>query len=255
MIVHHIIQWLRQAGWVSQLQTSHQAVLSNWLRHYGAKTVMVSSNSAMIFAPHQDDETFGCGGLIALKGQQAAQVNVVFLSDGAATVTQDADVATLIQIRQQEALTALSILGVQADHVHFLSYPDGHLSNLNEQQYQAAIADLLEMLERYRPKEVYLPHAKDHHPDHEATFRIVKAALAQWSTPVECFQYPVWMFWGSPFLFKLKVRDLIPAYCIAIDEVQWQKQKAIAAYQSQHPHLPQQFLKQFHKPFELFFKL
>ncbi len=35
-----------------------------------------------MFSPHQDDEAFGCGGMIALKSEQGIPVVVVFLTDG-----------------------------------------------------------------------------------------------------------------------------------------------------------------------------
>jgi len=37
---------------------------------------------ALIVAPHQDDETLGCGGTIALKRRAGAEVCIVFLTDG-----------------------------------------------------------------------------------------------------------------------------------------------------------------------------
>ena len=41
-----------------------------------------SVRSLLVFAPHPDDEVFGCGGLIALALDAGARVNVVVVSDG-----------------------------------------------------------------------------------------------------------------------------------------------------------------------------
>jgi hypothetical protein len=37
---------------------------------------------AIIFAPHQDDETLGCGGTIIRKKQAGANLQIVFMTDG-----------------------------------------------------------------------------------------------------------------------------------------------------------------------------
>src|SRR4030065_330273 len=39
-------------------------------------------SSAVIFAPHQDDETLGCGGTIMLKRKAGTPVACVFMTDG-----------------------------------------------------------------------------------------------------------------------------------------------------------------------------
>ena len=39
----------------------------------------------LVVAPHQDDETLGCGGLIARKRYEGLPVHVVFITDGSAT--------------------------------------------------------------------------------------------------------------------------------------------------------------------------
>ncbi len=235
------------------LQSAHATILSRWLLNYGTDLTTVSQNSAMIFAPHQDDETFGCGGMIALKRRQNVAVSVVFLTDGGADVSQT---------RRQEALSALLILGVELDRIHFLAYPDGQLNQLSDRL--STIATLAQLLTDYQPIEVYVPHCKDHHSDHEATYQLVSEAItrsaeadisARSQRQVDLIQYAIWALWKSPFLLKLKPQDLAHAYRISIHTVQDQKHCAIGAYKSQTAILPPQFLKQFHQPFEVFFNV
>jgi LmbE family N-acetylglucosaminyl deacetylase len=38
--------------------------------------------TALIFSPHFDDETLGCGGMIIKKKQIGAKVKIVFMTDG-----------------------------------------------------------------------------------------------------------------------------------------------------------------------------
>ncbi|MEO1183999.1 MAG: PIG-L family deacetylase, partial [Cyanobacteria bacterium J06636_27] len=56
-------------------------VFYNWLLHLKSKPIEANKKSALVFSPHQDDETIGCGGMIALKRSQAIPVKVVFLTD------------------------------------------------------------------------------------------------------------------------------------------------------------------------------
>lgn len=243
------LTWLRNVLGSEVLQLTHATVLSRWLLNYGTDLTTVSQSSALIFAPHQDDETFGCGGLIALKRQQNATVSVVFLTDGGA----DQQDSLIVQTRHQEAMRALSILGVKTDHIHFLDYPDGQLNQFIHRQ--SAIAALAQLLVCYQPIEVYVPHCKDHHPDHEATYALVNEAITQSQVQVQLIQYAIWALWKSPFLLKLKPQDLANAYRISIHAVQDQKHHAITTYQSQIAILPPQFLQQFNQPFEVFFKV
>ena len=39
-------------------------------------------HNVIIFSPHPDDETLGCGGTIAKKVKEGYQVKIVFMTDG-----------------------------------------------------------------------------------------------------------------------------------------------------------------------------
>jgi LmbE family N-acetylglucosaminyl deacetylase len=109
---------------------------------------------------------------------------------------QPADFIHLGEIRQQESLKSLAILGVQPDQVIFLSYPDRgtpslwndnwfltnpyrspysqdtkspYLRTYDPQSVYAGadyLADISSILESYRPDLVVYPHPQDVHPDH-----------------------------------------------------------------------------------------
>lgn len=74
----------------------------------------------LVFAPHPDDEVFGCGGVLALYAQLGAQVQVVVVSDGAAQVRAEQR-DRHFQARAAESRAALACLGV-AD-VEFWGWP------------------------------------------------------------------------------------------------------------------------------------
>jgi LmbE family N-acetylglucosaminyl deacetylase len=97
-------------------------------------------HSAVVFAPHNDDESLGAGGIIQVLKKQGADVTVVLATNGDGTIfgtMEDfhkvfpsvKDYIRMGNLRQQETLQAMQTLGLQAGDVDFLSYPDrGSLS-------------------------------------------------------------------------------------------------------------------------------
>ncbi|WP_414527228.1 PIG-L deacetylase family protein [Nodularia chucula] len=242
--------------WIEQLQCMHFNLLSTWIRLRRSQPLTFNQKSAMVFSPHQDDETLGCGGMIAYKREYGIPVIVVFLTDGQGSAVAVPNAAnTLIEIREQEAREALAILGVEPSKIHFLSQLDGSLQYLNYENKQQIISQLAELIQHYQPEEVYVPHQKDSHRDHEATYQLVKTAIAQTSIRVELLQYPIWLFWRAPLFILLKLEDIAAAYCFSIASVQEKKARAIACYKSQTQNLPRGFIKRFLVSYEIFFKV
>jgi N-acetylglucosamine malate deacetylase 1 len=217
---------------------------------------VVTPRSAMIFAPHPDDETLGCGGLIALKCRQGVPVWVVLITNGEASHLYDrtANKEALPQTRWKEAQQATKTLGVPADHLFCLNQPDGQLINLSELHQEALVQALVELIETYQPEELYVPHQLDVHTDHEMTYRLIKQAQARSSQTTTLWQYPVWMFWNRLLFWNLSLRDLAYAHRMPIGEVLAAKGEAIAAYRSQHPVLPRGFLQSCARSDEIFFE-
>lgn len=95
----------------------------------------------IVFAPHCDDETLGCGGLIQQTLAAGGEVRVAILTNGddfRTAVEREArtlrvgpsDYIAFAGMRQRESLRALAHLGVPARDVYFLGYPDGGLNAL-----------------------------------------------------------------------------------------------------------------------------
>ena len=132
----------------------------------------------MVLAPHPDDESIGCGGLIAKWVESGREACVIFLSDGsrghqktsrsrAARPQQD----SLVAARRREALQAIKRLG-GAEAV-FLGLQDGALCT-----NQDTLAGLLrELIAQRQPDVVVLPHVTDRHPDHTAVAPALVRAL------------------------------------------------------------------------------
>ncbi|WP_353932244.1 PIG-L family deacetylase [Okeanomitos corallinicola TIOX110] len=237
-----------------RIQNLHCHLLSQFILRWGSQPWEFSNRSAMVFSPHQDDETFGCGGMIAQKREQGINVVITFLTDGRGSHGVDQNLQNqIIKIRREESLKALDILGVQPSEIYFLDQQDGSLANLNPVEKQKLINHISELLKQYQPGEVYVPHHKDCHRDHEATFYLVKEAIAQSEIKVELLQYPIWVFWRAPLFIMLKLKDIAAAYRLSITSVQAKKKQAIATYASQTQALPVGFIKRFLGAEEIFF--
>ncbi|MBD2692603.1 PIG-L deacetylase family protein [Anabaena catenula] len=235
-----------------------------WLLHFGSKPMEITQKSAMIISPHQDDEVLGCGGVIGLKREQKIPVQVVFVTDGAASHSWHPNFKSgeIVPVRRDEALTALSILGVDASQIHFLDNPDSKLLFLNETERQKIIAKLAQILQSFQPQEVYVPHRKDRTKDHEATYELVQEAIILSGLEVELLEYPIWILWHSRLFRDLQLHELSSAYHLSINPIIDKKKQAIAAYHSQYtpidmhssPILKPAFLKRFFLPYEVFFR-
>lgn len=151
---------------------------------------------AMVFSPHPDDETLGCGGTIISKRQRAAEVDVVFMTDGSGSHPGLISGEDLGRQRQREGLAATASLGVDAQHVTCLGFPDGGLA----QHHDQAVLRATELLRQKRPSQVFVPFSKHEHPDHSETQVVVREALAKAGTPTLLCEYPIWYLNQWPFV-------------------------------------------------------
>ena len=151
--------------------------------------------SAIVFSPHQDDETLGCGATIARKKEAGAEVKIVFMTDGRLShhhfIAQD----KLIELRQQEAVLAAQKLGIAPEEVLFFGYSDGGL----QQSSSEAIALVSELLEKNNPQQLFIPYVRETHPDHLATNQIVLAAVNKYDRDLVIYEYPIWYWHHFPW--------------------------------------------------------
>lgn len=207
------------------------------------------ARSAIVFAPHEDDETLGCGGTLLLKRDAGAAVACVFMTDGRTSHSAFMAADELCAVRRSEAEAATARLGVARENLHFLAIRDGHLRDAQAE----AVQRVKLLITHYRPAELYVPLCCDGVPDHEATFSIV--ADAALSVGIECdiLEYPVWAWNRWPWV-SLKiganrdtVRQIVRAMgtrdvrarlqecttAIDIRAVRDEKREVLACYRSQ----------------------
>ncbi len=131
-------------------------------------------DSILVVAAHADDETLGCGGVIAKYASEGFGVHVLIIADGV-TARKDAyDVQTcLSEIAQRENLAkeACKILG--AHEPEFARFPDNRCDQI---PLLDIIKKIEQVIQRIKPKIVYTHNGSDLNIDHVLTFKAVLTA-------------------------------------------------------------------------------
>jgi len=181
-------------------------------------------SDCVVLAPHPDDETLGCGELIASTVQTGKRVEIVILSDGAGAHNSCCGIAKEIlrDAREKDAVDALKILGVSREHIHFMRMPDGCLSS----EIPAHKTEILDFLNSLGIKTVLVPHPLEGWDDHEAVSRLGDdLEQSGWTR----FYYCVWFYFSMPFRKFGKVAWKT-AKCIENTECNKKKQQAAKIY-------------------------
>jgi len=152
---------------------------------------------ALVVAPHPDDESLGCGGLIAQMAALGLVVHIAVVTDGAAS-NRGSDMHPrewLRQLRRDETLAAAAVLGVPADQVSFLDVPDGQAPQRG--RGARAVGQRLASLARdIAAQTIFTSWNYDTHPDHVAVHYY--AGIAARETQASLFSYPVWAWMLPP---------------------------------------------------------
>lgn len=175
-----------------------------------------AATRVLVFAPHPDDEIFGCGGSLALYRQRGAEIHVHVLTDGAG-FSPEQERAGIAACRRAETNAALALLGIPA--ASFGPFRDRGLAAL------ASLGEhVRELIGQHRPDVVLAPSLWEIHPDHLATGRALLAAVEQLLSRSE--NLPGLMFYeiGAPLRTDLLV-DVTPVWEL--------KQQAMACFPSQ----------------------
>lgn len=171
--------------------------------------------NVLVIAPHPDDESIGCGGVICLHAARGDRVEIIFLTSGELGL-KHLPREQAWQIRECEANSAAKILGAEA--LTFLRLPDWFVS----EQVEVAAARLEALLVRNTPQVIYLPHASEWHPDHRATLPVLRRALQAGAVPAPTLlTYEVWT--------PLSEYDLVEDITSAMQS----KVRAVRCYRSQ----------------------
>jgi len=237
----------------------------------------------LIVAPHVDDEAIAAGGYVFDAIANGAEVYVVYLTAGDCArfsarlmhKTLEPTASNYLSVgrtRIAEAHAAMKLLGVPADHLFVLGYPDRGLRAMvdnpdaivrssgtrahevpyddalspgSQYKIENAISDLKQVIELTRPTTVVAPVPFDQHPDHAATAEIVDFALDELQWRPSRLGYLVHSRRMKP-LVNTPERALLPptrmkgfswaTYPLS-DRVQQVKTDVLMTYKSQKPYV------------------
>lgn len=159
------------------------------------KNRMILPESAVILAPHPDDETFGCGQLIAAMCSQGRSVQIIVLSDGSGSHQGCCGISPqdLSKARYESMRRAMAILGVPEDHLHFCGYPDGKLPEILPEHY----AELEDLISSLGCESLFAPHPQEGWSDHLAAADLGDHLARRLS--MKLHYYCVWFWFSMPF--------------------------------------------------------
>jgi LmbE family N-acetylglucosaminyl deacetylase len=256
------------------------AMLSAWraavLRRAKDETAMAAVRSCVVLAPHPDDETLGCGGLIARKRAAGARVRVIVVTDGrfshrSSVIGPD----RLSAIRRDESLRACAELGVPAEDVVHMGLVEGTIA----ERLDHVVAALTAELGASDPDDVFVTSSLDWHPDHRSLASAAERAVRRRPGP-RLLEYPVWGWADGPWsntpgrsapraaydLLVEPITTLLGARPVTVRTDSGpleRKRSALAAYLSQTTNLTgedhwavmtAEFLDQFLQPREVYFE-
>jgi len=155
----------------------------------------LAARRVTVIAPHPDDESLGCGGLIATLAADGRAVQVVFVTDGSGSHSNSLTWprVRLAEQRRCEAATALACLGVTAVPPVFLDLPDTAMPRLDDPAGEAVVGRLAGVLTKFAPVLVLLPWRRDPHCDHRDAWALTHAALSRAGLAPDLLEYAIWL--------------------------------------------------------------
>ena len=189
---------------------------------------LVSAEPLLVLAPHADDETIGCGGLIQQARRAGLPVYIDVLTDGSRSHPRSKthDRSRLARLRQREATQAAALLGVAEAALSFWPEEDSCL-----------LPDDIALVERLRSRivatgarSVFVSWVDDPHCDHKAAFALAVRAVAKLERPPRLFGYPVWS-WTLESMPRHASEGEVVRLDIAADLAR--KREALACHASQ----------------------
>jgi LmbE family N-acetylglucosaminyl deacetylase len=222
---------------------------------------MLEGQPFIVIAPHPDDESLACGGMLAEACRQGLRGKIVFVSDGVGSHPNSKAYppGRLRSLREEEGKRAGAELGLKPEDMLFLRLPDGFVPFEGEEA-ERAIGAIADCAREIGARSLFVSWRYDPHCDHEASYQIARAVQRR-VRELRLFEYVVW---GQTLPPSTEV-DPIGGFRIQVDQQALEKKRcAIAAHRSQttdliddDPHgfrFTQGGLARFDLPYEFFFE-
>ena len=162
----------------------------------------------LVIGAHPDDETFGCGGTIALEVARGSEVTVCCLTGSTS--------------RQKELTAACKVLGAKSIVMKE--------EDLNLRVFEVTNT-LIPIIQKIQPQVIISHGDIDYHPDHQVVHKAFLRA-AEWAGHSTQYQEKAWR---PQRLYIMEINNLLaePTVSVDISESLDKKRQAIAEYQSQ----------------------
>jgi LmbE family N-acetylglucosaminyl deacetylase len=222
---------------------------------------MLEDQPFIVIAPHPDDESLACGGLLAEACRQGLRGKVVVVSDGVGSHPNSKAYPPdrLRSLREEEARQAAAELGLKPEDILFLGLPDRFVPSEGEEA-ERAIGAIADCAREIGARSLFVSWRHDPHCDHEASYQIARAVQRRFGK-LRLFEYVVW---GHTLPPSTEV-DPIGGFRVQVDqEALEKKRRAVAAHRSQTTNLidddpdgfrfTQSGLARFDLPYEFFFE-
>ena len=184
----------------------------------------------MVLAPHPDDESLGCGALLAHAFSAGTGARIVCLTDGSASHrgSRRYPPARLASLRRCELADAIRCLGGDLSDILWLGEPDGQSERSDRKA--SVIRLLIRLSARLGARSIFAPLASDPHSDHRAAAAIAAEVAA--GAGLAHYGYPIWTRWQRPYFRALL--DEQSERRLPLGPHAARKRAAIAAHRSQH---------------------
>lgn len=206
----------------------------------------VADECWMFVAPHDDDLCIGAGLLMQAAAKAGVDVRATIVTDGCLGYCRPEDAEGIVEIRRDETMESFRVLGIDAENIAYLGFPDGGLTPFIGRKrfqgdgpetsgYTGLQNSFTSALREFRPARVFVPSPTDLHPDHRITHSELMISLFH-------AHGAIWPELGAPIIDVPQVYELA-VYCdfseapnleIVSDEAMFRaKLESVEAFQSQ----------------------
>lgn len=171
----------------------------------------------VVFAPHPDDEIFGCGGSILKWLDEGHNIHLIYLTDNRALVKwgqrenqlleecaqiyQDMTEDEIAQIALEEAKIVSKKFGLSEDHVHLFEFHDQGAMDKIQQGIELSMK-IIPNSDR-----IVMPSDHNNHIDHQATHIIAKNSAQRLSLDgTEFYVYALYNILKAPRDKQVKIK-------------------------------------------------
>ena len=164
----------------------------------------------VVMSPHDDDAIIGAGYAMLAAQQAGAEVYVMIFCRGDAGYSTVEEKDTIEEVRKRETDACYGRLGIPADHIIRLNYPDfsaiGHWGWEKADGKPGDMPTILRFLREQKVTRVMIPNHYHEHIDHLAAHLMASfdcpqagdAALVDYGTPHAVRSTLEYSVWGVP---------------------------------------------------------